>query len=460
MAGNHGNGRAALGLATAGAALAAAVLAASPPSAGGEPIVRASTFGVSARGRPLRVLELTGERATRRVLVIGCIHGNECAGRAVTRRLAAQGPAPGIALWVVHDANPDGATAGRRQNARGVDLNRNFPYAWRRLDRPGGLFWSGPRPLSEPESRALRSLILRVRPHVTVWYHQRMRLVDLSGGDPAVPRHYARLVGLPVRQIPRPPGSVSSWQNNLLRGSTAFVVELPGGPLSAASASRHAAAVRALARPAARAPSAEALAALRPAILQRRIPFPARRRAETAAYAHRHYGRRDWRLRTPRAIVQHVSLTATAGAVYNTFAPDRRDAELGELPGTCAHFTIARDGTIQQLVDLGTICRHAVGLNHTSIGIEHVGFSDAQVLSNGRQMAASLRLTRWLRCRYGIAPRDVIGHAESLSSPHHLERIARLRRQTHGDMRRPAMAVYRSRLVRLRCPPPRPASER
>jgi N-acetylmuramoyl-L-alanine amidase len=448
---DHGSGRAALALAGAGALLAAVALAAAPPSAGEEPAVRASTFGHSARGRPLRVLELVGERAERRVLVIGCIHGNECAGRAVTRRLATQRGPAGTALWLVHDANPDGAAAGRRQNARGVDLNRNFPFAWRRLDRRGGLFWSGPRPLSEPESRALRALILRVRPHLTVWYHQRLRLVDLSGGDLAVPRRYASLVGLPVRRLARPPGSVSSWQNNVLPGSTAFVVELPAGPLSAAAAARHAAALHGLARPT-RQPSAAALAALRPTILQRRIPFPARRRAETAAYAYRHYGRREWRLRAPQAIVQHVSLTATAGAVYDTFAPDRRDPELRELPGTCAHFAIARDGTIQQLVDLGTICRHAVGLNHTAIGIEHVGFSDTQVLSNGRQMAASLRLTRWLRCRYGIASRDVIGHAESLSSPYHLERIARLRRQTHGDMRRPAMAVYRARLARLRCP--------
>ena len=452
MPGDHSSGRAGLALAAAGATLAMAALAAAPPSSGGEPVVRASTFGQSARGRPLRVLELADERATRRVLVVGCIHGNECAGRAVTRRLVAQGMAAGAALWLVHDANPDGASAGRRQNARGVDLNRNFPFAWRRLDRPGGLFWSGAGPLSEPESRALRALILRVRPHVTVWYHQRMRLVDLSGGDPAVPRRYARLVGLPARRLARPPGSVSSWQNHTLRGSTAFVVELPGGPLDAAATARHAAAVRALARPPARAPGASALAALRPAIVQRRIPFSARRRAETAAYAFRHYGRREWRLRAPRAVVQHVSLTDTAGQIYNTFAPDRRDPELRELPGTCAHFAVARDGTILQLVDLSTICRHAVGLNHTAIGIEHVGHSDAQVLGNRRQMAASLRLTHWLRCRYGIGTRDVIGHAESLSSPHHLERIARLRRQTHGDMRGAAMALYRARLARLRCP--------
>jgi N-acetylmuramoyl-L-alanine amidase len=79
--------------------------------------------------------------------------------------------------------------------------------------------------------------------------------------------------------------------------------------------------------------------------------------------------------------------------------------------------------------------------------IEHVGASDAQVLGNASQMAASLRLTRWLRCRYSIATRNVIGHAESLSSPYHKERVERLKTQTHGDMSRAAMRTYRSKLA-------------
>jgi beta-N-acetylhexosaminidase len=189
------------------------------------------------------------------------------------------------------------------------------------------------------------------------------------------------------------------------------------------------------------------LAAPQPAIVWRPIPFGARRRRETAAYARRHYGIADYRLRHPHVIVEHVTVTATFRQAFDTFAPDVPDSELHELPGTCAHFVIDRDGTIYQLVRLTIMCRHTVGLNWTAIGIEHVGLSDAQILHDRRQLAASLKLTRWLRCRYGIALRDVIGHSESLSSPYHRERVARLRRQTHSDWSHADMERYRGRLA-------------
>jgi beta-N-acetylhexosaminidase len=122
------------------------------------------------------------------------------------------------------------------------------------------------------------------------------------------------------------------------------------------------------------------------------------------------------------------------------------DQELHELPGTCAHFIVDRAGKIHQLVSLRYMCRHTVGLNYTAIGIEHVGMSDAQVLGDARQMRASLRLTRWLQAKFGIATTNVIGHAESLSSPYHHERVKRLRTQTHGDWVHADMQVYRRRL--------------
>jgi N-acetylmuramoyl-L-alanine amidase len=190
---------------------------------------------------------------------------------------------------------------------------------------------------------------------------------------------------------------------------------------------------------------------LKPKTVWSPIPFGAKRKAETAAYVGRHYGsfmKPTWQLRHPHVIVIHYT-EASYSSTFNTFASDVPDSELHELPATSAQFVIDTDGTIHQLVSLGTMARHTVGLNWTAVGIEHVGFSDAQVLGDRRQIGASLRLVHWLRCRYGIEIKNVIGHNESLSSPYHHEDVASLRTQTHSDFNRHDMNTYRSRLRAL-----------
>ena len=187
----------------------------------------------------------------------------------------------------------------------------------------------------------------------------------------------------------------------------------------------------------------------KPPIVWDPIPFGAQRKAEMTAYAERHYGLHTYRLNNPRVIVIHFTETPDFQSTYNTFAPDTPDSELHELPNTCAHFVIDRDGTIHQLVSLEIMCRHTVGLNWTAIGIEHVGFSDQQVLGDPSELSASLALVQWLRCRYGIPVANVIGHNESLSSPYHHENNPALRTQTHNDFNRADMDIYRSRLLAL-----------
>ena len=195
-----------------------------------------------------------------------------------------------------------------------------------------------------------------------------------------------------------------------------------------------------------------AAAPLKPRIVWDPIPFGNQRKQEMVAYVRRHYGsfmRPTWRLTDPQVIVIHYTDSPTFQSTWNTFASDTPDPELHELPGTCAHFVIDTNGTIYQLVSLTTMCRHTVGLNWTAIGIEHVGFSDAQVLGDQRQVTASLKLVYWLRCRFHIQIKNVIGHNESLSSPYHHEDVASLRNQTHSDFNHADMHVYRRRLRAL-----------
>ena|SRR5215211_1000835 len=403
------------------------------------------TVGRSAEGRPIRAVRVGNARARIKVLVVGEIHGNELAGRAVTERLRRARPPRGVEYWLVDDLNPDGAHSGTRQNANMVDLNRNFPYRWRGGGKPSDTYYSGPKPLSEPESTALTRLVERIMPRVTIWYHQHMRLVDRSGGDPKLSRLYARRSGLRYRRLGFLPGTATSWQNHTSRGTTSFVVELPAGRLSGRAVRRHAGAVAAVAR-----------AIAPPRVKQKHIPYGARRKREMAAYARRHYGIDSYRLRNPRVIVEHYTDGNSFSGAFNTFAPDRPDQELHELPGVCSHYVVDRNGLIYQLVSTRIMCRHTVGLNYTAIGIEHVGTSDGGVMGNSRQRRASLRLTRMLQGRYRVKTRNVIGHNESLSSPYHRERVARLRHQTHGDFRHSTMRRYRKLLGRL----PAPASMR
>ena len=194
-------------------ALIAAVLLAAP----------AQQLGRSYQGRPIEAIHLRGDGP--RVLVVGCIHGDECEGLEVTRLLARSHPAAD--LWLVHQLNPDGYAARRRTNAHGADLNRDFLAATQR------------------ETRIARKLILRLRPDVTIWFHQPQSLVRAWGPSRATARRYARLAGVRYRSLQWPPGSASRWQNGI--GQVSFVVELPPGELGGAAARRYANAVLGLA---------------------------------------------------------------------------------------------------------------------------------------------------------------------------------------------------------------------
>jgi protein MpaA len=216
------------------------MLAAAPPP------IHAEVIGHSAQRRPLRLVRIGAPGAPRRVLVVGCVHGTERAGLTVTRALRHVTPPAGTQLLVLDAANPDGCARGTRANARGVDLNRNFPWGWR---AQSGIFASGPAPASEPETKAIMKLIARERPGVTLWFHQHMDLVERTrGSDATIIARYARTAHMRVRTLARLPGTAPRWQEHAQPTSTSFVVELPAGRLPRAAVGRHVAAIAAVAR--------------------------------------------------------------------------------------------------------------------------------------------------------------------------------------------------------------------
>jgi N-acetyl-anhydromuramyl-L-alanine amidase AmpD len=186
----------------------------------------------------------------------------------------------------------------------------------------------------------------------------------------------------------------------------------------------------------------------KPHVIWKPIPYGPSRKAEMAAYAKKHYRIHSWRLH-PKVIVEHYTGSNRFSATWNAFAADTPDPELGELPGTCAHFVVDRNGRIYQLVRLSVMCRHTVGLNYVAIGIEHVGTSDAEILHDRAQIRASLELNAWLVDRFHIRIRNVIGHSESLSSPYHRELFKPWAHQTHADWKHADMRLYRAKLRAL-----------
>jgi N-acetylmuramoyl-L-alanine amidase len=196
-------------------------------------------------------------------------------------------------------------------------------------------------------------------------------------------------------------------------------------------------------------PTATTSAAPKPPIHKMLIPYPKKRKREMAAYSKRHYGQNKWRLNNPQVIVIHYAVAGSISSIFNTFRTDQPDVEFHELPNVCSHFAVAASGAVYKFVPPTIRCRHTVGLNWTAIGIEHVGFSDQDILGRPAQLNGSLQFVQWLRCQYGIPVSNVIGHNESLSSPFYKELDPRFQGQTHGDWTHADMQTYRADLTKL-----------
>jgi N-acetylmuramoyl-L-alanine amidase-like protein/zinc carboxypeptidase len=453
-----------LRFAVAGAVAAATVAAGYSPAAAGPAHAggRRVTFGRSVDGTPLRAVRLGPADARRTALVVGSIHGDETAGQKVVRILRRRYRGlRGVALWTVRTVNPDGVAADSRRNADAVDLNRNFPYRSRGGVPASSGYYPGPRAASEPETRAVMRLIRRLRPRVTIFYHQPWDRVLLPcRGHARIQRRYARLaewqaercLGAHLR------GTAIDWQNHRV-GGTAFVVELGNHALGDREARRQARAAAAVARGGGgrRAAPAIAPAAARPTVGRPRIdhdpiPYGRVRKREMAAYSARHYGQRTWRLRNPHVIVLHFTAGSTYSSAWNTFAANAPD--LGELPGTCSQFVIGKTGGIHELVPPTIRCRHTIGLNYTAIGIEMVQeagpsshWADRQILDRRPQIRAAVHLVAWLKLRYGIAMRNVIGHAMANRSPFFKDLEGW--RSDHTDWLHRDVVVFRQRLRRF-----------
>lgn len=173
--------------------------------------------GKSSQGRAIVAVRQGDPRASRVLLVVGQMHGDERRAPLVVDEVRRLTPPPGVAIWTIRTLNPDGAAHRTRRNARDVDLNRNFPYRWSsHVVRPG------PRAASERETRAMMTFMTAIRPDAMVSFHQPFGLIDAGTGKAerwgtflaartGVPVGYASCGG-PCA------GTMTSWFNATLPG--------------------------------------------------------------------------------------------------------------------------------------------------------------------------------------------------------------------------------------------------
>ena len=204
-------------------------------------------FGSSVNGVDL-VAYRVGTPGGRVVLIVGNVHGDELKGIEITQRLRMSAIPAGIDLWVVDTINPDGVAVPQRQNANGVDLNRNFSYGWGYIPpSTTNRQYSGEAPADQPETQAMQHLVDTIRPAITVFYHQDANRVSLSGTRKEIPAEYARLVGQSTGSTPCTAGctgTAGSYVNHAVAGGTSFLVELPNtSVVTSAMIDRHVAAL-------------------------------------------------------------------------------------------------------------------------------------------------------------------------------------------------------------------------
>lgn len=188
-------------------------------------------IGKSVKGRDILAWRLGSPRSTKKMVLLAGMHGNEQGAIKTLRALRDGRPIKGADIWVIPVVNPDGVAKNRRQNARKVDLNRNFSTGWKKA---GGATYSGKKPFSEPETRAIRNFINKIRPRYTISFHQPLNGIDIRDtGNKAWAKRLAKQIKLPKKSFDcfsTCHGTFSMWVRKHHKEGAVITVEMTKKP--------------------------------------------------------------------------------------------------------------------------------------------------------------------------------------------------------------------------------------
>lgn len=192
-------------------------------------VIGTRVIGRTVQDRKIYAFHLGDPDDRTTAVFIGAMHGDEQQSDDPIKHLRDHRPIRGVNLWVIPVLNPDGLARGTRKNARGVDLNRNFPVRWKDLD---GEEESGPNPASEPETRAAMAFLRTIDPDHVVSLHQPLFGVDPRTKNPRFARRLAAKMYLPIKRIDcggSCHGTMTQWFNKRRSGDS-ITAELSANP--------------------------------------------------------------------------------------------------------------------------------------------------------------------------------------------------------------------------------------
>ena len=176
-------------------------------------------YGKSFEGNSLTVW--LPETVAPKILVMASMHGDESETTIVLSEALRSISTENLKNAAILCANPDGTVRGTRGNARGVDVNRNFPtdtwspepvcYKSRKDDAQDIALSPGEGPGSEPETAALLALIDSLKPRAVITLHAALACID-DADDSPLGKWLAERSNLPLDPVKySTPGSFGSW---------------------------------------------------------------------------------------------------------------------------------------------------------------------------------------------------------------------------------------------------------
>ncbi|MCX7882726.1 MAG: M14 family zinc carboxypeptidase [Brevinematales bacterium] len=188
------------------------------------PAVRVFSLGTSRGGRNLWMIEISPPTPSHHaILLLGSAHPIEWHAQEIPLRLAEylahHREKLRVFCYILPIFNPDGFAymrvipvfyASNRKNryypptekrpsiyTAGVDLNRNFGYHWQKTSHdPSYPYYSGERPMSEPETIALEKFVSQTPLSLVISFHSPGKTVQYPWGYTLTPQTNQKLIHL------------------------------------------------------------------------------------------------------------------------------------------------------------------------------------------------------------------------------------------------------------------------